>query len=201
MQGRHCTPHFQTWKRPFTSQISITQFASCECKFLEKECFLYPSQSCFRKLRSSSDNLIWLAASICEDFAPGHHLVVVFFDPENVSDTAWRQGILQQLMCSVWVVVCLNFSATFLRILCSGLALAPLSLHQYPQEEGVPQESVLSVSLLAVAISGILNAVSAWISSSLYVGDMVFRFPHVCYWNKHPTSSGQGHCLDQFKRF
>ncbi|KAK4316546.1 hypothetical protein Pmani_012321 [Petrolisthes manimaculis] len=82
---------------------------SCLCKlfekmvnvrliyFLERDDFLSPSQSAFRKHRSTTDALVRLEAAACEVFARHQHLVCVFFDLEKVYDTTWQYGILQQL--------------------------------------------------------------------------------------------------------
>ncbi|KAK4327289.1 hypothetical protein Pmani_002230 [Petrolisthes manimaculis] len=82
---------------------------SCLCKlfekmvnvrlvyFLERGDFLSPSQSGFRKHRSTTDSLVRLEAAACEAFARHQHLVCVFFDLEKAYDTTWQYGILQQL--------------------------------------------------------------------------------------------------------
>jgi potassium voltage-gated channel Eag-related subfamily H protein 8 len=44
----------------------------------------------------------------------------------------------------------------------------------YPQENGVPQGSVLSVTLFAVAINGMVNTFGPSVTASLYV-DVVTR--------------------------
>ncbi|KAK3891761.1 hypothetical protein Pcinc_004364 [Petrolisthes cinctipes] len=65
--------------------------------FLEQGDFLSPSQSGFRKHRSTIDALVRLEAAACEAFARHQHLVCVFFDLEKAYDTTWQYGILQQL--------------------------------------------------------------------------------------------------------
>ena len=82
---------------------------SCICKlmekminvrlvwFLEKKGLINPSQCGFRRMRSCTDVLIRLEASICEAFASKKHLISVFFDLEKAYDTAWRFGILRIL--------------------------------------------------------------------------------------------------------
>jgi potassium voltage-gated channel Eag-related subfamily H protein 8 len=43
---------------------------------------------------------------------------------------------------------------------------------RYPQENGVPQGSVISVTLFAVTINGMINAVGPSVATSLYVDDI-----------------------------
>ena len=144
--------------------------------FLEKGGHLSPSQSGFRKFRSTSDNLIRLESSICEAFASKQHLVAVLFDLEKAYDTAWRHGILRQLhafgLRGRLPVLLRDFlSGRVFRVRVGSTLSAPRV-----QEEGVPQGSVLSVSLFAVAINGIIDSVPAGVSSSLYVDDLAIWF-------------------------
>lgn len=67
------------------------------------------------------------------------------------------------------------------KVLIDTILSAPMS-----QEEVVPQGSVLSFSMIAVAIHGILDVVPTRVFSSLHVGDLPMRFSGYCMCGVHP---------------
>ena len=82
---------------------------SCICKlfermvnhrlmwFLEKNNFLCPEQSGFRKRRSTIDVLTQLTCHIEKGFKEKKHTVAVFFDQEKAYDSMWRPEILSYM--------------------------------------------------------------------------------------------------------
>ena len=159
--------------------ISLT---SCISKLMEKmvnerlmwylECngYLSPSQFGFRRLRSCTDALLRLEATICEAFASKKHLVTVFFDLEKAYDRTWRFGILKALYnCELRGELPLFIRAFLLNRkfrVKVGTSLSEIK----DQEEGVPQGCVLSVTLFALAINGILKSCTHFLW-------MTFQFP------------------------
>ncbi|GFY31997.1 probable RNA-directed DNA polymerase from transposon X-element [Trichonephila clavipes] len=133
---------------------------SCLCKTLERMVnarFVYELeknkciplfQSGFRKGRSTLDNIIQLESKIRNAFVRRNHLVSIFFDIEKAYDRTWRYGILRTVRLG-------------------GTLSAP-----FTQAEGVPQGSILSVTLFICHISSILNILSPSIQASLYVDDL-----------------------------
>ncbi|GBM68239.1 hypothetical protein AVEN_13780-1 [Araneus ventricosus] len=83
--------------------------------YLEANKSLHPSQSGFRKGRSTIDNLLAIETDVRLAFLQRKHLVAIFFDIEKAYDRTWRK---------FRVKVESGFSDFFI------------------QEEGVPQESV-----------------------------------------------------------
>ncbi|XP_055924449.1 uncharacterized protein LOC129956547 [Argiope bruennichi] len=101
-----------------------------------------PLQSGFRRGRSTIDNLVLLETEIRNAFVRRNHLVSVFFDIEKAYDRAWRYGILRSL------------------------------LNHFIQAEGVPQGSVLSVTLFILHLSQILDQLPPSVKGTLYVDDL-----------------------------
>jgi len=171
--------------KPVSDPTSYRPIAltSCTCKLLEKiinnrliyvletnNC-LSPIQYGFRKMRSTEDVLVRLQTSILDAFASNKHLVGIFFDISKAYDTTWKYGIMQQIH---------EFGirgklAYFIRNFLSDREFRVKILDTYSrihrQEEGVPQGSVLSCTLFAVAINGLAGCLPEGISSTLYVDD------------------------------
>ena len=165
--------------------ISLT---SCICKvlekmvnvrlmwFLESGSFLSPVQYGFRKARSTTDALLSLESSVCEAFANNHHQVTVFFDLEKAYDTAWRHGILRNLFefglrGRLPIFIKRFLSRRFLRV-----SVGSVLSDACPLQDGVPQGSILSVLLFAVAINGVIGVLPDGVHSSLYVDDLCISF-------------------------
>lgn len=165
--------------------ISLT---SCICKvmekmvnvrlmwYLESRNLLSPVQYGFRKMRSTSDALLSLESFICEAFANKHHHVTVFFDLEKAYDTAWCHGILLSLyefglrgQLPIFIKGFLSHRLLRVRV---GSTLSEACI----LEDGVPQGSILSVTLFAVAINGVVAVLPDDVHSSLYVDDLSISF-------------------------
>ena len=165
--------------------ISLT---SCICKVLEKmvnvrlmwylesRSLLSPVQYGFRKVRSTTDALLSLESSVCEAFASNHHQVTVFFDLEKAYDTAWCHGILLSL-CEFGLRGRLPiFIRQFLAHRVLRVRVGSILSEACPLQDGVPQGSILSVTLFAVAINGVIGVLPDGVRSSLYVDDLCISF-------------------------
>ena len=161
---------------------------SCLCKimekmvndrlvwYLEREKYLSPAQCGFRRMRSTSDVLIRLESSICEAFASKKHHVTIFFDIEKAYDTAWRYGILKILYeCKLRGDLPL-FIQAFLRERRFQVQIGSVLSVIMNQEEGVPQGSVLSVTLFALAINGLSKILPPEIMHTLFVDDFSMSY-------------------------
>jgi hypothetical protein len=157
---------------------------SCLCKLLERMVnnrlvyiletneVIAPFQSGFRRGRSTSDNIITLETHIRNAFLRNNHLVSIFFDIEKAYDRTWRHGILKDLHdlnfrghLPIFIKNFLNFRLFQVRM---GSTLSDF----YTQEEGVPQGSVLSVTLFSIKINNILNQLPSSVQGCLYVDDL-----------------------------
>ena len=157
---------------------------SCICKlmekmvnvrlmwYLERNGLISPAQCGFRQMRSCTDILIRLEDSICTAFATKHHHITVFFDLEKAYDMTWRHGILKTLHeCGLRGELPL-FIKSFLKNRKFQVKVGNTMSNTEIQEEGVPQGSVLSVTLFALAINGISKVIPDDMVHSLFVDDL-----------------------------
>ncbi|GBN27805.1 RNA-directed DNA polymerase from mobile element jockey [Araneus ventricosus] len=157
---------------------------SCLCKllermvnrrliyFLERNNLLNQNQSGFRRGRSTLDNLLALETDIRLAFLQRKHLVAIFVHIEKAYDRTWRYGILKDLYdfnlrgnLPIFIQKFLAFRKFQVRV---GSELSDF----YVQEEGVPQGSVLSVTLFNLKINNILNQIPQSVKAYLYVDDL-----------------------------
>ena len=192
--GSHVSP--QSWKvseivpalKPgknpeLTHSYRPIALTSCVCKlfermvnnrlvwFLESKNLLSNRQFGFRKNKSTLDPLLMLSREIQNAFAIQNEVVGVFFDLEKAYDTTWRGGILNQL--SSWGIGgnMFLFIKDFLTDRYIKVRVGSEHSSLYLQEEGVPQGSVLSVTLFAIAINSLMEHIPVGIQGSLFVDD------------------------------
>ncbi|GFT29473.1 probable RNA-directed DNA polymerase from transposon X-element [Trichonephila clavipes] len=139
---------------------------------LEKNKCIPLFQSGFRKGRSTLDNIITLENKIRNAFVRRNHLVSIFFDIEKAYDRTWRYGILRTLFDFGFRGNLPTFIQNFLKLRTFRVRLAGTLSAPFTQAEGVPQGSILSVTLFICHISSILNILSPSIQASLYVDDL-----------------------------
>ncbi|GFY09407.1 probable RNA-directed DNA polymerase from transposon X-element [Trichonephila clavipes] len=157
---------------------------SCLCKTLERMVnarFVFQLekhrciplfQSGFRKGRSTLDNIIMLENKVRNAFVRRNHLVSIFFDIEKAYDRTWRYGILRTLFNFGLRGNLPIFIQNFLNVRTFKVRLGDTLSASFLQTEGVPQGSILSVTLFICHISPILNVLSPSIQASFYVDDL-----------------------------
>jgi hypothetical protein len=147
--------------------------SSCLCKtfermvnehqmwFLETNGIFTEVQSGFQTQRSTMDQLVRLESYVREAFIRREHVVVILFDLEKAYDTMWKYGILRDLHATGLRGRFPKFIAQFLSNrqfkLRVGLCLSDL----YQQEMGVPQGSILSVTLFIIEINSMVQSLPA----------------------------------------
>ncbi|GFT57957.1 probable RNA-directed DNA polymerase from transposon X-element [Trichonephila clavipes] len=139
---------------------------------LEKEKLISPLQSGFRKGRSTLDNLVFLESQIRDAFVRRNHLVSFFFDIEKAYDRTWRYGILRNMYDFGLRGNLPIFIFNFLAVRYFNVRIGHSSSHKFIQDQGVPQGSVLSVTLFNIHMSNILHQLPPSVRGMLYVDDL-----------------------------
>ena len=148
--------------------------------YLEKNKLIATVQSGFRKQRGTLDHLVRFETFIREAFIKKEHVVSVFVDLERAYDTIWKYGIMNDLYdfgirgrLAYLISAFLNGRQFRVRV---GNTLS----NPHEQEMGVPQGSILSVTLFSVKINNIVKSVCPGVECFLYVDDFC-----ICYRSKH----------------
>ena len=169
--------------------ISLT---SCICKtfermvnkrlvwYLESQGIITNFQSGFRKQRSTNDHLVRLENFIREAFINKEHLVSIFFDLEKAYDTTWKYGILKDLKEAGLNGRLPIFISSFLSDRNFQVRVGSTLSENHQQEQGVPQGSILSVTLFGLKINNITKVLNPGVDCSLYVDDFL-----ICYRSKN----------------
>ena len=156
---------------------------SCLCKTMERMVNkrlvwfiesnnLYTNSQCgFRSQRSTMDHVVRLETSIREANIQRQHLIAVFFDLEKVYETTWRYGILKDLHNMGLRGRLPNLIKAFLTDRKFQVRIGTTLSDIQQQEEGVPQGSILSVTLFNIKINSITNCLNLGVDSYLYVDD------------------------------
>jgi hypothetical protein len=149
-------------------QLSAIALPSCPCKSFERlvnerlVCFLAANgvltecQSGFRKQRSTTDQLVRLESFMREAFVCRQHVVAVFFDLEKAYSITWKYGILRDLHCRfAWPLA--RYGIEVLSNRQFRVRVGSCLSDAYPLEMGVPQGSILSVTLVVLNINSIVQ--------------------------------------------
>ncbi|GBO37413.1 putative RNA-directed DNA polymerase from transposon X-element, partial [Araneus ventricosus] len=156
---------------------------SCLCKLmermvnkrlvyiLEKKNMLSKFQSGFRYGRSTEDNVFQLETAIRDAFVTKKHLISIFFDMDKAYDRTWRHGILRDLFIIGLRGNLPIFIKNFLLTRTFRVRVGDIFSDEFYQQEGVPQGSVMSVTLFIIKINDIIKQLSPYVHGSLYVDD------------------------------
>lgn len=165
--------------------ISLT---NCLCKVLEKminirlthvlesNTILTPTQSGSIAGRSTLEPLTCLEDSIRRGFERRKLTVAVFFDIKKAYDTTWRYSILKKLYTSGIRGHLPLFIQNFLSDRTFQTQIDSSLSDTFKLEEGIPQGSVLSCTLFALAINDITLQLPAGVQNSLYVDDFAIYY-------------------------
>jgi len=143
---------------------------------LEINRHLSPNQYGFRKLRSCPDSLARLETDILEAFAGKQHLIAVFFDIAKAYDTTWRHLILKKLHSLGYRGRLAIFIKNFLSGRIFRIRVGKCYSNVYRQQQGVPQGSVMSCTLFALAINDVVENIPPGVCKSLYVDDLAIYY-------------------------
>ena len=156
---------------------------SCICKlmesminrrlvwYLESIGFFSSAQCGFRKNRCTTDHLVALDTAVRQSFATKQHTFAVLFDIEKAYDTAWRHAILRKLRNAGIRGNMGYFISNFIRQRTYRVRVGTYLSDSFIQESGVPQGSVLSVTLFGILINDICDSIPRTVNRSLFVDD------------------------------
>ena len=144
--------------------------------YLESHKLLTNVQCGFMRKRSTVDHLVRFETFCREAFIHNQHLVSVFFDLEKAYDTTWKYEIMKDLHVFGLRGRLPIFISNFLQDIFFKVRVGSTFSDSHPQEMGVPQGSILSVTLFSVNINSITHCLKPGVDCSLYVDDF-----QVCY--------------------
>ena len=128
--------------------------------FLESNGLLSKIQCGFREGRNTSDHLVHFETFIRNAFAKKEHAVSIFFDLEKAHDTTREYDILTDL----FYMGLKGKLPTFIWIFLSDREFNVRDNSTYSaiqeQEMGVPQGSILSVTLLSIKINSLAKVLN-----------------------------------------
>ena len=165
--------------------ISLT---SCVCKtlermindrliwYLENNNILTDIQCGFRKRRSTIDHLVRLESFLRDAFLNKQEVVSIFFDLEKAYDTTWKHGILKDLYEAGLRGRMPIFISKFLENRNFRVRLGSTISDPFGQEMGVPQGSILSVTLFSLKINSLAKILNKDVEGSLYVDDFLMSY-------------------------
>lgn len=130
--------------------------------------------------RSAIDQLVQLETFIQNAFIKKEHLTAIFFDLEKVYATTWRYGIMKDLKSLGLKARLPQFINNFLTDRNFKTWIYNTLSDMKIQEMGVPQESILSITLFNIKINDIVKSLKPGIKGSLYMDDFL-----ICYSSKN----------------
>ena len=144
--------------------------------YLEKGGFISKYQCGFRKQRYTTDHLLRLETYIRQAFKNGDQCVSVFFDLEKAYDTTWKYRIMLDLHKAGIRGHMASFICHFLADRQFKVRVGSTLSAVHELEMGVPQGSILSVTLLVLKINGLAEVIDKDFFRSLFVDDFQFSF-------------------------
>ena len=100
----------------------------------------------------------------------------IFFDLEKAYDTTWKYGILRDLHESGLRGRMPIFISKFLENRNFRIRLGSTLSDAFEQEMGVPQGSILSVTLFSLKINSLVKVLGKDVEGSLYVDDFLMSY-------------------------
>jgi hypothetical protein len=141
--------------------------------YLESNNISTAVQSGFRNSHSTTDQLVQFEAFVREDFVRREHVVSVFFNLAKAYDTTWKPSILQDLHDAGLRGQMSDIISQFLSNRLFRVRVGSHLSDVYQQEMGVPQSSILSVTLFILKMNLIVQCLPPGVCSSLYVDDFI----------------------------
>ena len=128
--------------------------------YLESHNILHNEQSGFRENCSTVDCLANLQSSICNAMNANQHLLAVCLDLEKAYDLIWKPRILKLLVTHKIIGNMYYFIKNFLLNRTIKVRVGNKLSKTTSIDNGVPQGSVISVTLFLLCINDIINCIS-----------------------------------------
>ena len=141
--------------------------------FLENKGFFNIHQNAFRENRSTLDSLVGLETDILNAFINDDHLMAVSLNIEKCYEMVWRNKILHILLDNGIDGSMIIFIVNFLRERFIQVRLDGHLSKKVILENGIPQGSVLSVTLFLI-IFKITNFIPRATKKSLFADDFYY---------------------------
>ncbi|GFS13491.1 reverse transcriptase [Elysia marginata] len=139
---------------------------------LETNGIISPTQSGFRKNKTTEDQLTYFVQNIENAFQEQKSMLSVFFDLSKAFDTVWKEGLrLKLLQSNIQGTMC-KWISNFLHKLTARVKLdGKYYSKQVIMKEGVPQGSAISPTLFLVYINDITSAITPYVKHTLHADD------------------------------
>ena len=136
-------------------------------------------QSGFRKFRQTYDNIAYLQHEVYQAFDRKEEVAAVFFDISKAYDVTWRTLILNALQQQNVNGPILKFLSNFLTNRRFQILFGNTLSEPKCQENGVPQGSVLSVTMFQIAINTVFKFINEpSVKCLAYADDLVIFSRH-----------------------
>ena len=139
---------------------------------LENNNVISPYQSGFRQMHSTTDQLINIEANICDGFITNQSTAMVALDLEKAYDMVCRQRLISKLKILGLQGNILIFIENFIKTRLIKVRTNNISSHPVEIQNGVPQGSVLSVTLFLIAINEAMNQITPPVKAFLFADDL-----------------------------
>ena len=140
--------------------------------FLEERKILSPTQTGYRKHKSTEDQLALIAQEIENAFQEKKKSCLCFFDLTKAFDKVWREGLLRKILENG---VSGRMYRWIRRFLHDGSARVKLDGHlskSVKMRKGVPLGGVISPTLLLLYINNITTVLPRHVSNTLHADDL-----------------------------
>ena len=139
---------------------------------MEERKILSPTQTGYRKHRSTEDQLAPIAQEIDNAFQEKKKVVSVFFDLTTAFDKVWREGLLLKILESGVSGKMYRWIQCFLHHRSARVKLDGYLSKSVKMREGVPQGGVISPTLFLLYINNITTVLPRHVSNTLYADDL-----------------------------
>lgn len=144
----------------------------------ERNHIISNNQSGFRKMRSTTDNLVTLEHHIKRGFCENKDTIAVFFDLEKAYDMTWRIIIIKELTNAGIKGNLLKYLMNFLQKRTFRVTFGGETSQLKTLDNGIPQGSVLSCVLFNMTINKIISSIEEPVSALMYADDLAVYFSH-----------------------